>query len=239
MVRDVEKKSGRRADRAVEVRKLNRVARARDVQILPDNAAKHKVEKLAADLLALDLTEADVEVVRTSLQAYLASFERPEAELPVAQPPVQPRPADAAPPGPTYKFQAVQLTYNSSEAAFLSQDVQILKALFERFKQFLIALGTSLSAVGVSATMERASPERVHLHAYMHLAKPFHRRGAHALDIFAFDGARPHVEPNKASGKAYMGAVKFGHFYVVCDKKGTLYLGGTWEQFRTKILGFW
>ena len=79
--------------------------------------------------------------------------------------------------------------------------------------------------IGVSATMERASPERVHLHAYLHLSKPFHRRGADALDMFKFEGSSPHVEPNRASGKAYIGAVRFGHFYVVCDKKGSLLLG--------------
>ena len=228
MAHDSEFKSGRRSDRAVEVRKLNRVARACEVHTLADNAARHKVEKLAADLLARDLPEADADLVRRSLQAYQASFARPEASLPVAQPaaqPRQPRQEDAAPSGPTYKFQAVQLTYNSSAPAFLSQDLEELQALWERFKAFLASLGPSLSAIGVSGTMERASLQRVHLHAYMHLAKPFHRRGANALDVFVFEGARPHVEPNKASAKSYMGAVKFGHFYVVCNKKGTLYLG--------------
>ena len=43
--------------------------------------------------------------------------------------------------------------------------------------------------------MERASPERVHLHAYLHLSKPFLRRGADALD--KFEGSSPHVEPNR------------------------------------------
>ncbi|CAJ1388720.1 unnamed protein product, partial [Effrenium voratum] len=35
-------------------------------------------------------------------------------------------------------------------------------------------------------------------------------------------GVRPHVTPNTASGKSSPGAMRFGHFYVVCDKKGTL-----------------
>jgi len=43
--------------------------------------------------------------------------------------------------------------------------------------------------------------------------------------MFKFEGSSPHVEPNRASGKAYIGAVRFGHFYVVCDKKGSLLLG--------------
>ena len=68
------------------------------------------------------------------------------------------------------------------------------------------------------------APE-VHLHAYLHLKKPFQRRGADALRPFAFEGIRPHLEPNRASGKAFAGAIRLGHFYVVADKVGSLFLG--------------
>eukprot|EP00435_Cladocopium_sp_Y103_P001727 s4552_g1.t1 len=80
---------------------------------------------------------------------------------------------------------------------------------------------------GVSATMERASPLQagVHLHAYLHLNQPFQRRGADALRPFAFEGIRPHLEPNRASGKAFAGAIRLGHFYVVVNKVGSLLLG--------------
>jgi len=67
------------------------------------------------------------------------------------------------------------------------------------------------------------APE-VHLHAYLHLKKPFQRRGADALRPFAFEGIRPHLEPNRASGKAFAGAIRLGHFYVVADKVGSLFL---------------
>lgn len=207
--------SSRHPERALCVRVLNRVARKCGLQAIADNAARAKVESFAANVLACDLPPADVEAVNNSMQKYRASF---DAAVPD---PAVPSPAVS----PTYKFQAVQLTYNSSTAPFLSQDLVELEALFGRFKIFLASLRASLSAVGVSATMERASPERVHLHAYLHLSKPFHRRGADALSIFKFEDSPPHVEPNRASGKAYIGAVKFGHFYVVCDKKGSLLLG--------------
>lgn len=208
---------GRRPERALCVRVLNRVARKCGLQPVADNAARAKVESLAADVLARDLLPADVEAVNNSMQKYQATF---EAAVPNPEGPPQPLASPT-----TYKFQAVQLTYNSSAAAFVSQDFVELEALFERFKVFLASLRASLSVIGVSATMERASPERVHLHAYLHLSKPFHRRGADALDMFKFEGSSPHVEPNRASGKAYIGAVRFGHFYVVCDKKGSLLLG--------------
>ena len=55
--------------------------------------------------------------------------------------------------------------------------------------------------------------------------KPFHRRGRDALQVFEFEGVRPHLSPNTTSGKGYMGAVRHGHFYVVVDKIGTLPLG--------------
>ena len=64
----------------------------------------------------------------------------------------------------------------------------------------------------------------MHLHAYLHLKKPFQRRGAGALRPFSFEGIRPHLEPNRASGKAFAGAIRLGHFYVVADKVGSLFL---------------
>ena len=108
---------------------------------------------------------------------------------------------------------------------FMALDHGVLENLFGRFVAYLGRLADQISAEGVSATMERASPERVHLHAYLHLSTSFHRRGQDALNIFAFEGVRPHVTPNTASGKTYTGAVRFGHFYVVADKLGTLRLG--------------
>ena len=63
-----------------------------------------------------------------------------------------------------------------------------------------------------------------HLHAYLHVKKPFQRRGADALLPFSFEGIRPHLEPNRASGKAFAGAIRLGHFYVLADKVGSLFL---------------
>ena len=108
---------------------------------------------------------------------------------------------------------------------FVATDIGQLQDLFLRFTAFLNGLKLVLHAVGISATMERASVERVHLHAYLHLFKPFRKSGREALAAFVFEGIRPHVEPNRAHGNAFQGAVKFGHFYVFCDKKGSLCLG--------------
>ena len=94
----------------------------------------------------------------------------------------------------------------------------MLRQLFSRFLAFLAGLARELKAEGTSATMEKASPLQVHLHAYLHLAQPFHRRGRDALQVFEFEGVRPHLSPNTTSGKGYMGAVRHGHFYVVVDK---------------------
>ena len=49
--------------------------------------------------------------------------------------------------------------------------------------------------------------------------------GPNALDAFMFEGVRPHVVPNKAKGNADPGAVRYGHFYAVVEKIGSLYLG--------------
>ena len=42
--------------------------------------------------------------------------------------------------------------------------------------------------------------------------------------MFEFEGSRPHLSPNTASGKTLAGAVKSGHFYVAVDKIGSLLL---------------
>ena len=80
-----------------------------------------------------------------------------------------------------WKFMAVQLTYNSSHGDFASLEETVLRQLFSRFLAFLAGLARELKAEGTSATMEKASPLQVHLHAYLHLAQPFHRHGRDAL----------------------------------------------------------
>ena len=57
------------------MRVLNRVARKCGLQPVADNAARAKVESLAADVLARDLLPADVEAVNNSMQKYQATFE--------------------------------------------------------------------------------------------------------------------------------------------------------------------
>eukprot|EP00435_Cladocopium_sp_Y103_P036433 s802_g9.t1 len=63
-----------------------------------------------------------------------------------------------------------------------------------------------------------------HLHAYLHVKKHFQRRGADALRPFAFEGIRPHFEPSRAPRKAFAGAIRLGHFYVVVDKAAERFL---------------
>ena len=121
------------------------------------------------------------------------------------------------------------------------------KIMFDRFTAFVLFVAAALNASGTSTTMERGSlsPDHVHCHAYFHLAKPFHRRGRSALDIFRFEGICPHLEPNKASGKAYLGAVRYGHFYVMAPKIGSLLLnctqtvvvaGRVWAEAKSSVL---
>ncbi len=200
----------RNPEREAQVRALNRVAQTAGVATLPENASRAKVVKLAADLSASPLAEQQKQQAQAALDAFNATFGAVNtgASGAGATPAVQSR---------VWKFSAVQLTYNSSQGDFLASDRDTLENLFSRFVTFLGGLAEKLAAEGVSATMERASPQQVHLHAYLHLAQAFHRRGPDALDVFAFEGVRPHLTPDTASGKAFPGAVRFGHFYVVAD----------------------
>ena len=181
------------------------------------NASKQRVGELVGALATVEMTACDKETLRVAQSGYDATF--------VAARVSENKPDRDS--GPTWKFQAVQLTFQSdSLPEWCSYDMVVLKSLFDRFTNRIVGVATALKAVGVSTTMERGSScNHVHCHAYMHLEKPFHRRGRNALDPFKFEDLAPHVTPNTASGKTYMGAVRFGHFYVVVPKIGSLLLG--------------
>ena len=217
-------KQSRHPVRVRNVRILRRVASEHGVAAVPDNAARKRVEKLGEDLLAVQLEESDAQAVRQALKDYQATFRTAEVSG-EAQEPKRAERSEADENQREWKFSAVQLTYNGSHGGFVATDIGQLQDLFSRFTAFLNGLKLVLHAVGISATMERASVERVHLHAYLHLSKLFRKSGREALAAFVFEGIRPHVEPNRAHGNAFQGAVKFGHFYVFCDKKGSLCLG--------------
>ncbi|CAJ1414860.1 unnamed protein product [Effrenium voratum] len=220
---------GRHPERSRHVRALRRVAKLRNVAPVADNAARAKVEALAENLLKLRLEPDEAEAVEAAVKDFQATFRPPGREG-----------GGEGASGKVWKFSAVQLTYNASHGDWVASNTDQLRDLFSRFTTFLGAVKQELSAIGVSATMERASARQVHTHAYLHLSKPYHRRGAEALAVFRFEGVRPHVTPNTASGKSYPGAMRFGHFYVVCDKKGTLFTQTDFPPFKSYgVEGWW
>lgn len=141
-----------------------------------------------------------------------------------------------------WKFMACQATYNGTTGEWASADERVQAGLFERLKTFALALGVLLNAVGISVTLEWATKTMSHLHAhlYLHLKTPFHRRGKDALEDWAFEGKRPHMEPNTASGKCYKGAVRYGHFYVYVDKIGSVFSWANFVPFEDYgVEGWW
>ena len=78
------------------------------------------------------------------------------------------------------------------------------------------------------------------MHLYLHVSRRYRAVGALALAPFAFEGSQPHVQPNTASGKDFQGAVRYGHFYVVVDKIGTLFNWTDYPPFRRyAVVGWW
>ena len=66
---------------------------------------------------------------------------------------------------------------------------------------------------GITCALEestQSNPPHVHAHVYFHFKKRFQNR---SLDAFIFEGIHPHLEANRALGKAYDGAVRRGHYY--------------------------
>ena len=128
-----------------------------------------------------------------------------------------------------WKFHAAQLTFNCTQGEWASKAPAVLKALFLRFLAFAQAFATQLKVEHLSVAMEESEENHVHIHAYFNCGTVFHHKGRNALDVFCFENIHPHIVPNRASGGAYAGAVRHGHFYVVVDKIGSLH---TWTDFR-------
>ena len=124
-----------------------------------------------------------------------------------------------------WKFRATQLTYNSNSGDWASKDMAVLESLFKRLVCFAQNKAKALHMKGVSATLEESlvTGEHAHAHFFFHMEREFRGKGPGALDRFAFEGIHPHIVTNKANGGAWHGAVNHGHFYVVVDKKGTLF----------------
>jgi hypothetical protein len=150
--------------------------------------------------------------------------------------------AEASDENKVWCFRACQLTYNCLEGDWASSDKGILQTLFARLQAFAKQLSTLLVCIGISLTLEKSMQDQRHHHAhiYLNMKKAFRKQGKHALDVFAFEGIKPHVVANKSTGRDYDGAVRYGHFYVVCEKKGSVDWWSTfspWQQYAVE--GWW
>ena len=186
-----------------------------------------------------DLTPAHRVEAESALAAHAATFAGHSA---AASALVAPQAAETEADNGTrvWKFLAAQLTYNCTVGEWASKDREVLRTLFGRFVEFGVQLGQGLQAVAVSMTMEESEDDHVHIHFYFHAQKEFHHRGAGALDVFVFEGIHPHVVANQASGSAFKGAVRHGHFYVAADKIGTLFVWADWKPFKDyAVQGWW
>jgi hypothetical protein len=240
---------GKRHDeRSQLVSRLCDVAARHSIQRVEKNAGRERVGKLVETLLKLKkLSEADTKEIKEAWAAFQSTYSAgatasntAEAESSAAEP----KQSNASSKKSTkeWKFQAAQFTYNKTTGDWASHDASVLKALFDRFVQFVLQVGSTLMAKGLSATMEESGElgEHVHLHWFFHSEQAFHKEGPDALSNFVFEGVHPHVAPNRASGKAFAGAVKFGHFYVVVDKLGSLHSWTNHAPFkRYGVEGWW
>ncbi len=227
----------RNEERVDAVKRLRSVARACEVPQCNDNACKARVLEMAdAVLAAEELSEEQATEAEQALEAYKATWPDAQRDQPSAEAEPNEKPKE-------WYFQAVQLTYNKTEGAWASAQVTVLESLFGELRSFTESLAEKLAALGASVTLEeslKSGKRHVHAHVYLHLDKVYHRRGRDALDIFVFQGIKPHVVPNKATGKSYMGAVRYGHFYVFVRKRGSLFEWSNYKPFEDYgVEGWW
>ncbi|CAE8629146.1 unnamed protein product [Polarella glacialis] len=225
-------------DRVLHVKSLRLFASQYGVDRVADNAARDKVVALADAVLAVTtITTEDAQAVQLAKEGYDGTWTVPDSD-PAAHTEKLPTKEKVV----EWYFSAVQCTYNGSEGEWLSKDPPVLEGLWRRFVAFVQALGRTLKAIGISATMEQSldTDTHVHFHSYMHFSQPFHRKGTEALQPFAFEGTCPHVKPNKASGKDFAGAIRNGHWYVVAPKIGSLKQWSNFEPWKAyAVEGWW
>ena len=250
----------RNVERQAFVQTLRQLGRACGVRDLPadNNVGQARVRRLVDDILSAAALTADQRVEAVAAhEGDAGTFDAGAGRvlLPVAgnaggadmhpalMPPAGegPGPAEAED-APAWQFKAAQLTYNQSVGEWASADTGVLRGLWARFQAFGDALAREWGALGVTMTMERSkqTEAHVHTHLYLHLEAPFRRRGRDALAVFAFEGIRPHVSPNTASGSSYKGAVDYGHFYVWVEKIGSLWSStdyAPWADYA--VQGWW
>ena len=220
--------------RREQVQVLRRIAREAEVDRCPDNANRDLVKKMADDIFGSDaLSDEHREQAEAAWEAYRSSFtgwleadgEQEEGQVGGDE---------------RWKFSAAQLTYNSTTGEWCSKDTGVLRALFDRFVAFIVAVLAPFKPQGISATLEtstRGAIQHVHAHVYFHLELPYRSPN---LDIFEFEGIRPHCEPNRARGPAYKGAVARGHYYVVVEKVGTVFNHTDYPPFESYgVEGWW
>lgn len=198
-----------------------------------DNANRADVQGMARAILTKVGASAHIVSEATT------KFTEYEATYP------DPMPEGAGCPGPQagreWKFSATGLTYNATSGDWISKDMRVLQKLFGRLVDFAKHLGAEIHSKGISVALEEstADGEHVHCHVYTHLEKEFRSQAKNALDVFVFEGIRPHVEPNTAKGPAYKGAVGLGHFYVVVDKVGSIFEWTNFPPFQNYRVEAW
>ena len=207
------------------VKTLRQIGRACGLRTVPgdSNVGQARVRELLRSILSVaGLTEEQRAEAVAAEHGYAATFHPPLGGAAATTAPEPEGHAQEQDPC-AWQFKAAQFTYNHTTGEWASADKSVLAGLWDRFKVFGKALATEWGALGVTMTMERSkqSDLHVHMHLYLHMETQFRRRGRDALDNFAFEGIRPHVSPNTASGSAYKGAVDYGHFYVWVQKIGS------------------
>ena len=220
-------------DRRAVVQKLRSVARSCGAKLVADSAGRTQVEAMYKDILSQStLDAAGRKAAEDAFAEYVHSMSAP----------VLPLNGGTGSKQQEWNFRAGQLTYNCSTGDWISDDLTVKEALFQRLVAFVKGLAPTVHALGFSVTLEESLAEggHVHAHVYLHLSKQYRAKGDGALDLFVFEGIRPHLETNKAAGGAWKGAVNHGHFYVVVDKKGSLFNFSNYEPFVAyKVEAWW
>ena len=124
------------------------------------------------------------------------------------------------------EFQEFIQQVETHEVAEGILELQCFKVFVARLEAFIVQrcekLGFKFWSYAVEVSTKSDDKGRIHVHAYWHTDETQEERRPHlgTINAWRFEGSRPKIRPNTASGRHAQRLIDRGHYYCQCKKVG-------------------